>query len=174
MHLTGNFRYGRTEWIRVLELPYVSNRFSMIILLPRLGPKLVEVEKTLSPALIEQLRQRCETQVVSISLPRFRLASDIDLKRPLTAMGMPLAFSEMRADFSGITLGKPFFIEDALHKACVDVDEAGTEGAAATLISFARSGPELFVADRPFLFLIRDNETGVILFLGRVVDPSKQ
>jgi serpin B len=172
MHLRGHFRCGGTETLQVLELPYVSNRFSMIILLPFEYRKLnlADIEKTLTPALIEQLRQKCENQEVVVSLPRFKLGSDFDLKKPLKVMGMELAFDE-RADFSGITPGKPFFIGDALHKACVDVDEAGTEAAAATVVSFTRGGPASFIADHPFLFLIRDNKTGIILFLGRVANP---
>jgi serpin B len=172
MHLTGHFRIGGTETLQVLELPYVSNRFSMIILLPYeyLKLKLEDVEKTLTPTLIEQLRQKCENQEINVSLPRFKLGSDFDLKEPLMVMGMELAFDES-ADFSGITTEKPFFIGDALHKACVDVDEAGTEAAAATAVSATLSQPAHFIADHPFLFLIRDNKTGIILFLGRVAKP---
>jgi serpin B len=169
MHLTGHFRYGGTETLQVLELPYVSNRFSMIILLPFEYRKLnlADTEKTLTPALIEQLRQKCVNQEVDVSLPRFKLGSDFDLKKPLKVMGMELAFDMHGADFSGITPEKPFFIEAALHKACVDVDEAGTEAAAATAVSFKLKGISTFVADHPFLFLIRHNPTGAILFLGR-------
>jgi serpin B len=172
MHTKGHFRYGGNETLEVLELPYVSNRFSMIILLPfdYLKLQLADIEKTLTPALIEQLRQKCVNQEVVVSLPRFKLGSDFDLKKPLKVMGMESAFDE-GADFSGITLEKPFFIEAALHKACVDVDEAGTEAAAATAVSFKLKGISAFVADHPFLFLIRDNKTGIILFLGRVANP---
>ncbi|MFZ0826941.1 MAG: serpin family protein [Verrucomicrobiia bacterium] len=175
MHTSGLFRVGGTETLQVLELPYVSNRFSMIILLPYeyLKLKLEDVEKTLTPALIEQLGQKCENQEVAVSLPRFKLGSEFDLKKPLKVIGMEFAFDE-RADFSGITQERPFFIENVLHKACVDVDEAGTEAAAATVVSFTKGGSAPFSADHPFLFLIRDNKTGIIIFLGRVVDPSKQ
>ena len=175
MRLTSHFRCAGTETLQVLELPYISNRFSMIILLPfeYLNLKLADVEKTLTPALIEQLRQKCQSQELDVRLPRFKLGSDFDLMKPLQVMGMEFAFDE-RADFSRITQSKPFFIEAVLHKACVDVDEAGTEAAAATAVSFKLGGPSIFIADHPFLFLIRDNKTGVILFLGRVVDPSKQ
>jgi serpin B len=174
MRLTSHFRYAETEMLQVLELPYVSNRLSMFILLPEGDRKLADIEKTLSPALVEQLRQKCQSQELDVRLPRFKLASDINLKKTLRLMGMGLAFDMIGADFSGITPEKPFFIEDALHKAYVAVDEAGTEAAAATAISFAKGGPAVFSADHPFLFLIHDNKTGVILFLGRVVDPSKQ
>jgi serpin B len=173
MHTSGQFRVGGNETLQVLELPYVSNRFSMIILLPYeyLKLKLEDIEKTLSPTLIEQLRQKCEKQEINVSLPRFKSGSDFDLKKPLRDMGMELAFDMGDADFSGITLEKPFFIGDALHKACVDVDEAGTEAAAATVVVFKKSLPASFIADHPFLFLIRDNKTGIILFLGRVANP---
>jgi serpin B len=173
MRLTSHFRCAETEMLQVLELPYVSNRFSMFILLPEYGRKLADIEKTLTPTLIEQLRQKGKNEEIAVALPRFKLASDIDLEKTLRLMGMGLAF-DRRADFSGITPEKPFFIEAALHKACVDVDEEGTEAAAATAVSFTRGGPSGFIADHPFLFFIRDNKTGIILFLGRVVDPSKQ
>ena len=110
MHQVGHFRYGGTETLQILELPYVSNRFSMIILLPSkyLKLQLADIEKTLTPALIEQLRQKCVDQEVRVSLPRFKLESDFDLKKPLKVMGMELAFDE-GADFSGITPEKPFW-----------------------------------------------------------------
>lgn len=173
MQLKGDFQFGETETLGVLELPYVSNRLSMIILLPKGDRSLADIENILRPALIEQLRRKCHSQSVLIFLPRFKLASDIDLKLPLMTMGMPFAFTRY-ADFSGITLERPFYIEDALHSARLTVDEEGTEAAAATVVSFKKSGSDIFAVDRPFLFLIIDNKTGVILFLGRVVDPSKQ
>ena len=175
MRVTSHFRYAETETLQILELPYVSNRFSMMILLPKeyLNFKLGDVERNLTLGLIGQLHQKCNNQEIAVALPRFELESGFNLKERLQAMGMGLAFYG-GADFSKITPEKPFFIGDVLHKACVDVDEEGTEAAAATAVSFNKQGPGFFSVNHPFLFLIRDNKTGVILFLGRVVDPSKQ
>ena len=104
--------------------------------------------------------------------------SEFNLEKPLEAMGMKDAFVEGSADFSGITTVKSFFMEAAIHLAYVSVDEQGTEAVAATVLSFADSDrtspPIAFNADHPFLYLICDNLTGAILFMGRVVDPSKE
>jgi serpin B len=110
-------------------------------------------------------------------LPRFEYAADLTLCETLADMGMPLAFSESEADFSGIAETQlPLYISHVLHKAYVAVDEAGTEAAAATAVEVEvgeeASVPEVMRVDRPFLFLIRDTEQGTILFLGRVVNPS--
>jgi len=112
-------------------------------------------------------------------MPRFEMTSDFSLAQVLTAMGMPAAFSDS-ADFSGMTGGRDLFIGDVIHKAFVSVDEEGTEAAAATAVIMeamaAMPEPERPIevtVDHPFIFLIRDIQTGTILFLGRVVDPSQ-
>ncbi len=108
-------------------------------------------------------------------MPKFEFESEFRLKETLAAMGMPVAFSG-GADFSGMTGNRDFFIGDVVHKAFVSVDEAGTEAAAATAVIMPTAMPpgELVevTVDRPFIFLIRDIETGTILFVGRIVDPS--
>jgi serpin B len=107
-------------------------------------------------------------------MPKLRIESDFSLAKTLAAMGMPDAFSD--ADFSGMDGTRELFIKDVVHKAFVAVDEAGTEAAAATAVVVLEKGmaePPVEVAvDHPFIFLIRDIETGAILFVGRVVDPS--
>jgi serpin B len=118
---------------------------------------------------------------VILTFPRFTMTQQFELSRALSAMGMPQAFADS-ADFSGMD-GKPdFTISAAIHKAYVDVNEQGTEAAAATAIIFRATAmrqelpappPIVFRADHPFLFLIRDTKTGAILFLGRVADPTK-
>jgi serpin B len=113
---------------------------------------------------------------VRLALPKFKFAAKLDLKETLIAMGMNDAFDDKAADFSGMT-GKPdLFISFAVHKAFIAVDEEGTEAAAATAVGMALRGPPPkplpFNVDRPFVFLIRDNRTGSILFLGRVLDPQ--
>ena len=107
-------------------------------------------------------------------MPRFEYDSDFSLKEALAALGMPDAFTSA-ADFSGMTGNRELFISEVIHKAFVSVDEEGTEAAAATAVvmslSAAPEEPVEFTADRPFVFLIRDNLTGTILFVGRVVNP---
>jgi serpin B len=172
MHLTANFRLAESDDVQVLDLPYSSNRLSMLLILPRKSDGLGELEKVLTPARITKLQQTGRSQKVSISLPRFKSRSGLALVQPLQALGIKDAFSAS-ADFSGITPTKPFFIEDVFHKAYLEVDEEGAEAAAGTGLSFVDSFPETFNANHPFLFLIRDNQSGIILFLGRVVNPAQ-
>ena len=173
MHVTGHCRYGRNEDVEVLELPYLSNQVSMVILLPRKSDDLADFEKTFTVSGTRRLPEMTGTEV-SVALPKFKAAAEFDLAEPLLTMGIKDAFSEANADFSGITTVKPFFIEAALHKAYVDVNEVGTEAAAATGAVWAAAEPYPFNADHPFLFMIRHNPTGAILFLGRVVNPLEQ
>jgi serpin B len=111
-----------------------------------------------------------EPATVKVRMPKFKFVSRFELGHALTEMGMPLAFSE-KADFSGMSTTAGFRISNVIHQAYIDVNEEGTEAAAATAVDDTRGGA-MFVADRPFLFVIRDNRTGAILFLGRVVDPT--
>lgn len=177
MRLTADFRYAENDALQILELPYASGQFAMVVLLPKKGGKLDELDKTLTSPGIEALLRRLKTQKVQVSFPRFKAQSSFVLNMTLQAMGLKSAFG-IDADFSGITLSKPFFIQAAVHSAWVDVDEEGTEAAAATAFVLptksTASLPIVFSVDHPFVFLIRDNKTGLILFLGRVTDPSKE
>jgi serpin B len=171
MRRTADYGYAEDKLMQVLELPYSSNRFSMMIFLPKESTNFALVERSLYPVRIEQWRQKCKQQEVGVYIPRFKSGSQFDLKPSLRERGMKLAFTQA-ADFSGITPIQPFWIFNILHKACIDVDEAGTEAAAATAVDMSTGFPKWFAADHPFLFLIRANRTGTILFLGRVVDPG--
>jgi serpin B len=109
-------------------------------------------------------------------MPRFKLTAQCELKSSLSALGMPIAFDAGKGDFSGMTDSRDLVISAVVHKAFVEVDEKGTEAAAATGVVMARASlvtahPTVFRADHPFLFLIRDNRNGTILFLGRLVRP---
>ena len=110
-------------------------------------------------------------------MPRFKIESQFSLKEALSELGMPIAFSESEADFSGMDGKKDLFISDVVHKSFVDVDEEGTEAAAATGVIISTTSapmdPKEITLDRPFIFLIRDNPTGSILFLGQVENPTK-
>lgn len=171
MHTEASFEYSEDENVQVLEMPYFSNQLSMIILLPKTNYGLSKLEENLTVSQIEQFEEASHLQKVNVSLPKFKQTSEFDLIRPLTAMGIKNAFDENDADFSGITSMKPFFVEAVIHKTYVDVDEEGSEAAAATGVVFADSLSVTFNANHPFLFLIRDNPSGAILFIGRIINP---
>jgi serpin B len=178
MHQTGRFGYAEDQNVQTLELPYVGGDLAMVVLLPRKRDGLAELEKTLSAgSLADQLDQLHSTQV-AVTLPRFKLTAQFELKPVLAALGMTLPFSD-RADFSGINGGsEPLQISAVIHKAYVDVNESGTEAAAATAVgikalsALVPKPPVEFRADHPFLFLIRDRRTGSLLFLGCLTQPA--
>ena len=168
------FNYAQTEDLQILELPYKGDKISMLILLPT--ENLDSIESSLT---VEKLNgyksQMKETKLSSISLPKFEFDSKYFMKNTLISLGMPTAFSD-DADFSGMIGKKDLYISNVIHQAYVAVDEKGTEAAAATAVimfeSFAMP-MNIFRADHPFVFIIQDKDTGNILFLGRVVDPTK-
>jgi serine protease inhibitor len=164
MAQSGDFKLARTDTLQALELPYTGGDLSMLILLPNPGEELVL-------QFPEELEFR-EMEVM-VQLPKFKLETDFYLGSTLASLGMPMAFSQ-QADFSGMNGSRNLFIDEVIHKAFVEVNEEGTEAAAATAVGIrTTSMPPQFVADHPFLFLIRENSTGTILFIGRVTDPSK-
>jgi serpin B len=172
------FAYGEKEFLQVLELPYVGERLSMIVLLPKEKDGLPELEKQLTAANLRIWTWGLRKQKVKVFLPRFKMTSQFSLGKTLAAMGMPDAFSPNKANFSGMD-GRLnwLYIGAVLHKAFVDVNEEGTEAAAATAVVMKirmAAQPPTFRADHPFIFLIRENTTGSILFLGRVMDPSQK
>jgi serpin B len=161
--------------LTVAELPYRGDDVSMIVLLPDAVDGLAAVESQLAPERLAGWTSALPRQDVLVYLPRFSIESSFGLGATLSAMGMPLAFSG-DADFSGIDGRHDLFISAVVHKARVDVDERGTEAAAATGVVVGLKAvrpvePPTFRADHPFLFLIRHNPTGAILFLGRVTEP---
>jgi len=176
MRLTAEFRYVENTQFQVLEMPYVSRQVAMIVFLPQSGSELDKLERSLSHEQTDQLLRKLKKRNVQVYLPRFTIQFSFDLKSILQEMGMRNAF-ETHADFSGITPSSPFFIQAAIHSAWVEVDEEGTEAAAATAFTPITTGtadkPVIFNADHPYLFLIRDTQTGLILFLGRVTAPLR-
>jgi serpin B len=149
---------------KVLELPYIDDEVSMFIFLPEIG-KMAE-RKKINPVPV----------YIDLALPKFNIETKYNLNNILTNMGMPSAFLANIADFSGINGLKNLFITYVIHKAYVAVDEEGTEAAAATGVSIgATSVPPPatpFIVDRPFIFMICENSTGEILFMGRVINPQ--
>ena len=174
MHQSGEFPYMETEDLQVLELPYVKGHLSMIVLLPRKVDGLGALEASLTADKLEGWLGELHKEEVSVILPKFQMTSRFELSEVLKALGMTDAFSLPPADFSGMGGSKDLDISKVIHKAFVDVNEEGTEAAAATHVVLAREGPPVrpVRADHPFLFLIRDNASGSILFMGRVTDPT--
>ncbi len=171
----GIFGYQKNDICQILELPYLCGDLRMVILLPN-DPELYRLEHALNPKTLSEWLAVLRPQEVEVHLPRFTMTYACELKQALASLGLSSAFTAA-ADFSGITGGKDFFISDVVHKAFIQVDEEGTEAAAATgavmkLVSVAEP-PPIFRVDRPFLFLIQDKPTGAPLFFGRVTDPTK-
>jgi serpin B len=165
------FRYAEGDGYQALELPYGLGELSMVILLPQAG-QFEAFEGSLDAGRVGAIVKNFEEWDVTLSIPRFEFESGFSLKETLAAMGMPDAFGA--ADFSGMTGSPELLISAVEHKAFVSVDEEGTEAAAATGVAMEVSAPNRhaeFTVDRPFVFLIRDNETGAILFVGRVMNP---
>lgn len=168
------FGYAEGDGVQALELRYDGNEMSMVILLPGSG-EFAACEAGLDAATVESILGGLERTNINLSMPRFKYETTLGLTDTLKEMGMADAFS-MSADFSGMDGTRDLFITDVLHKAFVAVDEAGTEAAAATAVIAglkAMPAPPLDVKiDRPFIFLIRDIQTGTILFVGRVLNPT--
>jgi len=173
MEQTEAFGYTDGEGYQAVELPYDGKELSMVILLPEAG-NFEAFEEGLQAQQVCDIIIGLQPSGVTLTMPRFEFDSEFSLKNTLEDMGMPAAFSGA-ADFSGMTGTRDLYIREVLHKAFVSVDEAGTEAAAATAVVMEEEAPEPLVevtVDRPFIFLIRDIETGAILFVGRVLNPG--
>ena len=177
MRQTEDFGYAEFPNLQVLEMRYAGRQISMLVLLPRDVDGLTNLEAQLTPENLKSWTTRLAFRKVHVFFPSFTFRSQFLLADTLSAMGMSDAFEMSKADFSGMDGRKDLFISSVIHEAYVKVDEKGTEAAAATAVAvaagaaFPREIPA-FRADHPFLFLIRDNHTGSILFLGRVMNPA--
>jgi serpin B len=170
-----NFGYGEGDGYQAVALPYQGANMSMIFVLPELE-RFEEVEAALSADFLSDVIDGLDVQRVDLTVPKFTFESEFGLARTLADMGMADAFGEA-ADFSGMTGKRDLFISDVVHKAFVAVDEEGTEAAAATAVIMAEMAamPQEAVEmrlDHPFLFFIRDDDSGTILFAGRVLNPE--
>ncbi len=174
MRLDKHLRYFAGEGVQAVELPYDGGEVSMVLLVPDRGT-FAAFEEGLSAEVVAGILARMETTSVNLTMPRFKYDSTLSLAGTLKAMGMPDAFST-DADFSGMDGTRNLAITDVFHKAFVAVDEAGTEAAAATAVIIGLTAmpasPVDLTVDRPFVFLIRDIQTGTILFVGRVLNPK--
>jgi serpin B len=170
--------------VEMLELPYSGSDLSMIILLPEVQypppevqqPGLLDLERKLTADNLRSwlaMLDGSRAPEISVWLPRFNTTQSYDLVQPLKSLGMTSAFNDT-ADFSGMDGTTNLFISDVIHNAFVEVNESGTEVAAVTRVGLtAMAIAESFQVDHPFIFLIRDNGSGSILFIGRIVDPTK-
>jgi len=175
MHLTdkgAEFNYAETDKLQILELPYEGEELSMLILLPKEN-SLESIESSLNAEKLSTLKSLLREREIDIYIPKFKFETKYFMKEDLCRMGMPTAFSG-DADFSGMTGKRDLFISQVIHQAFVDVNEKGTEAAAATavIMKLGVSKIKTFKADHPFIFVIQQRETGNILFLGRVVNPT--
>jgi serpin B len=178
MQRTGNYRYAEGADFKALKLPYAGYELSMIVLLPNAVGGLPQLEKELTTSTkLSDFLDKFDDEKVVVSMPRFQMTDSFELGPTLISMGMEDAFGG-RADFSGMTGTRKLFISNVIHKAFVDVNEQGTEAAAATApvmgysMAFRPQPPKVFRADHPFLFVIRDERSGAILFMGRLVEPD--
>jgi serine protease inhibitor len=182
MRKEGTFRFAERGGVRVLELPYEGQDASMVLLVTDAVDGLPALEQALTSAELDRWISAMKPELVDVTLPKFEIepSSSISLRETLGALGMRLAFDKEKADFTGIANPKSprdrLFLRDVFHRAFVKVDEKGTEAAAVTAVFNAYGGmppePRIFRADHPFLFVLRDTKTGMILFMGRVANPS--
>jgi len=175
MNQEAEFGYAETDTLQAIEMPYAGGGLSMVVLSPREPNGIGRLEAELTAENLDKWLGGLRTRNVIVTIPKFKLTSKFAMESVLRAMGMTDAFSK-NADFSGMTGGRDLFISAVIHQAYVDVNEEGTEAAAATgvVMKLTSAGPEMtpiFRADHPFVFLIRGKASGSILFLGRVMNP---
>jgi len=176
MNQKARFGYGEADSLQVLEMPYVGQELSMVVLLPKETAGIGDIEKALTAENVSKWLSGIRKQEVIVAVPKFKMTHKFDMGAVLQAMGMADAFTP-QADFSGMTGRRDLFISAVVHQAYVDVNEEGTEAAAATgvtmkLTAIAPGKVPVFRADHPFLFMIRDIRSGSILFLGRTMNPK--
>jgi serpin B len=177
MHQQRPHAYAEREGWRAVELDYVGNQVSMVLALPPPGAPdagASAVGEELPPDALTALIAGLVERRVTLAIPRFRFRTPAGLRDVLRSLGMRDAFDPGVADLSGMDGTRELFVQDVVHEGFISLDEAGTEAAAATAVIVGRTSapePATFIADRPFLFAIRDKPTGAVLFLGRVADP---
>jgi serpin B len=176
MTQTGSYKYYETNQFQAVSLPYGKERVSMYLFLPKKTTSLASFTKTLTAENWQQWMGRFRTQSGSVQVPRFKLEYDVELKKALSALGMPIAFDANKATFDELSTASTK-IDQVKHKTFVEVNEEGTEAAAATSIGMVTtaaptSQPFQMNVDRPFFCAIRDHKTGTVLFMGTIVDPK--
>ncbi len=175
MNMEDTLNYAQMDGVQVLKMSYKGDRLSMLVILPEDTDGISALEGRLSVELLEEWRQNLNPVQVIVSIPKFTMSTHYDLNGPLITLGMPDAFSNDTANFQGIFPHS--FIGLATQDAFVDVNEEGTEAAAVTtagiILDSSSHSPQTprFIADHPFIFMIQDDESGTILFMGRLSSP---
>ena len=178
MNQLGRYNYFEDSNLKVIEVPYKENKASIVIFLPHKNIGIGKFKKSFDYKYYQHIIRSFQITDIRLSLPKFQTTFKINLGSTLSQMGMPLAFSSTNADFSGMTGKRNLCISEVIHQAFINVDEKGTEAAAATAVIMkamsARPSSDLkeFNADHPFLFIIKDNTTGTILFMGNIMNPD--
>lgn len=174
MHVESDFKYYSDDNLQAIELPYKGNKISMLVFLPIQIEGLSEIEKMLTTEILNTVISKMKKEKVSVYLPKFKILwGTYSLNRILIELGIADAFDFAKADFSGINGKAGIYISDVLHQAFIEVNEKGTEAAAATGVTFKQIVGNIFYADHPFVFMIRDNRSGTILFMGRIINPAE-
>jgi len=171
----GTFDYNSDEFAQYIDLPYGNKAFSMTVVLPNNGLSISDILGRLNAQNIKTILQDMSPRQVDLKLPRFKVENSFKLNDPLITMGMPQAFDAYLANFSGIADLK-LYISEVIHKTYIAVDEEGTEAAAVTSIGFEYTSMPQYIdfnVNKPFLFMIREKSTGVILFIGKVGNAIK-
>jgi serpin B len=176
MRLSEDLRFAKGSGYQAVELPYVGGSLSMLVIVPDAG-EFADFQSAFNADTLENIVSDLKTAQVKLGFPRFEYRTQASLKDALKELGMPIAFEGGLADFSAMSPdGKDLYIQDVIHEAFIAVDEDGTEAAAATAVIVGETSAPVDVVEltvnRPFLYAIRDNDTGAILFLGRLTDPS--
>lgn len=176
MHQEHQFGYWENDWLQIMEMPYKEESLSLIVLLPKEKTGITDLEQKLNFENMMAWQSRLRKRKVIVFFPKFKIESQFSLGQTLALMGMSDAFDPELADFSAMVGQKELYISAVIHKAFLEVNEEGSEAAAATgvvvgVTSIAPS-PPIFKADHPFVFFIRDNKSQSILFLGRVLNPA--
>ncbi|XP_056426141.1 plasminogen activator inhibitor 1 isoform X5 [Hyla sarda] len=178
MENTAKYNYSELEtpegvYYDVIELPYEGDEISMLIAAPyEKGVALSTITDILTPKLITEWKNNMRRSTRLLVLPKFSLVSEVNLKSPLQRLGVTDMFSAEKADFSRLSTERPLHVSEAFQKVKVEVTESGTKASAATAaILLARMAPLEVIMDRPFLFIIRHNPTGSLLFMGQVMEP---
>ena len=178
MNQNGMYNYYEDSEIKAIEIPYKDSKASVVVFLPNTKNGISEFEGSFDYKYYQDILSAFQYNDVRLSLPKFQTTYKIFLGTTLSHMGMPLAFSSSHADFSGMTGKRDLWISEVIHQAFINVDEKGTEAAAATAVimktTSARPSPDMkvFNVDHPFIFLIKDNTTGSILFMGKIMNPK--
>jgi len=178
MHKTNHYNYGETNNLQILEMDYLGNDLSMLIILPKEN-NITQIENIFNKEKLDDWKNDMGKEKVRIALPKFKFKTKYFMTDTLKEMGMPTAFKWPGSDFTGMSPTNELYIDEVIHQTFVEVAEYGTEAAAATAVlmkagaALQQEQPKIFNANHPFIFIIQQKDSGNILFMGRMSDPTK-